>query len=224
MKRIKSFYKIVASSLVITLLTVFCTPALVSEAHYYYDGYWGSHRHYRYNDHHHWSSRDTWIAVGGIALIAAIANSSSSSNKTYSEKFATIVDNFKPEEQEIFKTLDYLPKGKVQIIQYFNEKDLDLVKSVMKSLYGEYIYLAAYGQDNINWVMFYKFSSIYQNKKISGNYEDFVASDLMANLTYGIHMIPYESKLARALLSTIKYNYPNSHAYRDGKYFIIEKN
>ena len=179
MKRIKSFYKIIASTLVAILFTVFCTPVFVVEA-----SYWDHHRYYRHDDHH-WSSRDTWIAIGGIALVAAIANSSSHSSKTYSEKFASIVDNFKPEEQQIFKTLDHLPKGKIQ--------------------------------------MFYKFSTIYKNKKLSGDYEDFVASDLMANLAYGTHVLPYESKLAKALLTTIKYSYPNSHGYRDGEYFIIEK-
>lgn len=217
MKRIKSFYKIIASTLVAILFTVFCTPVFVVEA-----SYWDHHRYYRHDDHH-WSSRDTWIAIGGIALVAAIANSSSHSSKTYSEKFASIVDNFKPEEQQIFKTLDHLPKGKIQIIQYFDEADLKLVKNVMKELYGEYIYLATYRQDNINWVLFYKFSTIYKNKKLSGDYEDFVASDLMANLAYGTHVLPYESKLAKALLTTIKYSYPNSHGYRDGDYFIIEK-
>ena len=105
----------------------------------------------------------------------------------------------------------------------FDENDLKLVKNVMKELYGEYIYLATYRQDNINWVLFYKFSTIYRNKKLSGAYEDFVASDLMANLAYGTHVLPYESKLAKALLTAIKYSYPNSHGYRDGDYFIIEK-
>lgn len=218
MKRIKSFYKLIASTLVAIMFTVFCAPALTVEA-----SYWRHHSYYHHDRHHHWSSKDTWIAVGGIALLAALSNSSSHTSKTYSEKFAGIVDGFKPEEQQIYRALDYLPKGKVQTIQYFNEKDLTLVKNVIRKLYGEYIYLTTFSHDNVNWVLFYKFSIIYQSKQVNGNYENFVARDLMANLPYGRHVLPYESKLAKSILTCIKYCYPKSHGYREGDYFIIEK-
>lgn len=229
MKRIpKKLVKLVSTVLTLTICTWgLLLPVSVSQAwsgSYWY-GHYGNYR--RHGHHHHHGNGWVW-GLSGLALGVIIGNltapSSSHENSKYSDKYAKYVTSFDSVETSIFKAIDELPRGTLHAIQSYDENDLHKIKKVIDKLYGEYAYVGTVERNGSEWVIFYKFSRIYENAEtIRMKYADFVAYDFVCQLPAGVHALPYNDKLAKRIASILKQYYPASVCYRDGDLFIMNK-
>lgn len=230
-------FKIVALFLVSVMCLTFCGPSVAMASwrynrwynndYYrdYYNHYYRYNNYYRHYRHHsHWSSKDTW-AVVGLGLIAALAiNSNHRSNKKYSDKIGNSISNFNADEIQVYRCISNAPSGEVGYLSYDSQEELKAIKNVLKKLYGQYIIMDSYSSSKYgNMVAFYKFTRIYENERISGKYEDFVARELVSNFSRGVYFIDYNKKLFSSLCKVVAQYFPSSQCYRNGDDIVIEK-
>lgn len=231
----KRLFRGIAIFLVSILGLTCLTPGLALARSYYgypppppgygYNYGYGYNHYYYYDydrDRHHRSNKGWLWGAAGIGILAWILGSSSHhSNKTYSEKLGDIVSKFNSEEIQVYRVLTSAPKGQVSGISYYNQKSLNTITNVFKKLNGEYIYMGSYKYNGKYIAAFYKFSQIYENKKLCGKYEDFVAIELLNHLRAGNYHLSYNKSLLSSLSKYVgNYSY-NSYCYRDGDYIIL---
>ena len=177
----KRYYFLITRFLCACLVTILCSYYLIpfgtAEAWIYPD--WKKHYRlppppppngYYYGHRHHDDGIDTAGAaiLGGILIGSLInANNRAHENETYSEKYGKIINSFDQEETKIFKAICKANLGTTQGIPYYGDSDLKKVKKVIDKLYGEFIYLGTMNIDGADLAIFYRFTQIYESKKIT---------------------------------------------------------
>ena len=185
-----------------------------------YSGYYG-HRH-GYWRNSHWSSKDTWWLVGLAALgIGIWQYNESHKDKSYSSEKVKNINKFNSEELHVYQLISSLPAGQIQSLDYTEDYEHDLIVKVIKKLWGDCVYVDSYYTATRKSVFLYRFTQVYESKKVNGEYADFVARDLLNHMGYGTFKLKYDSKLEKSLAKMLALYRPGSYCQHSGDYLIV---
>lgn len=203
----KRFMKTTATFLVAVMGITFSAPSVsfARRPYYgYYDyGYYHRPWHDRDCDDHHDFATGAAVLGGALILRGILGGTFSGSHKTYPEKLGSIISEFTSTEYNFYEFFNKATPGMRSGLTYSTAEELVAMQNVAKKLYGEFLYMGTGYQEGKRIVIIYRFAEIYQNKKLSGDYDDYVADELLRHLPQGNYSMPYDKGIFKSLNTLI---------------------